>query len=399
MLNNYSYVDNLEIVKSVSTPITIFNRKRIANNVIKVKKEINNMLKKSNYNNKFKYAYATKANYLKCVIDEVVKYVDCLEFSSEVDLKIAEYLYNNRKIDNKYEIICNGIKTKKYIEEIIRLKKKGLNIIPIIDNQDELNVFLKYLKYDDVTINIGIRVNVDYIYIKRKSRFGIPVNELDNILNTIRNKDNISLKILHFHTDYSNNIDEYCSLIYNYFEIYLKIVKKSNSLNTIDIGGGLPVENFSISDLNKLEKTIKEINKKFYFNNINQPSIIIEYGKYTVSNAFDNIYKVISKKVINGDYYYVLDSSIMNFLPDVWGINKKFKFIPLNYRYKEYKKVYLCGLTCDPDDIYGPVDMPLIDDNEELYISALNIGAYQQMISGYKGAHHCLIKENKVTNY
>ena len=37
--------------------------------------------------------------------------------------------------------------------------------------------------------------------------------------------------------------------------------------------------------------------------------------------------------------------------------------------------------------------MPIINDGEELYVAIFSIGAYQEIISGIGGVHHCMIPE------
>ena len=37
--------------------------------------------------------------------------------------------------------------------------------------------------------------------------------------------------------------------------------------------------------------------------------------------------------------------------------------------------------------------MPVINENETLYIAIFSVGAYQEIISGIGGLHHCLIPE------
>jgi arginine decarboxylase len=52
--------------------------------------------------------------------------------------------------------------------------------------------------------------------------------------------------------------------------------------------------------------------------------------------------------------------------------------------------------TCDSDDVYPRPDAPplmLPDVGAGLVIAVCGVGAYQQMISGRGGAHHCLSPE------
>ena len=89
----------------------------------------------------------------------------------------------------------------------------------------------------------------------------------------------------------------------------------------------------------------------------------------------------------------------MNMAPDIWGIQQDFTILPVNLYENDCIPVCLGGETCDPDDRYFLNDsnvklfMPTIKENQTLYIAIFSIGAYQEIISGIGGLHHCLIPE------
>ena len=96
--------------------------------------------------------------------------------------------------------------------------------------------------------------------------------------------------------------------------------------------------------------------------------------------------------------WYMVDSSFMTTLPDIWGIKQKFILLPINKWDKEYERVFLGGLTCDSQDYYNAEEhanaifLPKVtpDDPEPLYIGFFHTGAYQESIAGYGGIQHCL---------
>ena len=91
----------------------------------------------------------------------------------------------------------------------------------------------------------------------------------------------------------------------------------------------------------------------------------------------------------------------MNMAPDIWGIQQDFTILPINLYENECIPVCLGGETCDPDDRYYLQDrnvelfIPQIKKGETLYIAIFSVGAYQEIISGIGGVHHCLIPEGK----
>jgi arginine decarboxylase len=97
----------------------------------------------------------------------------------------------------------------------------------------------------------------------------------------------------------------------------------------------------------------------------------------------------------------MIDSSIMNTLPDTWAINQKFILLAVNNWELEYERVFLGGLTCDSQDYYNAeghtnaVYLPKFNEKIPQYIGMFHTGAYQEAIGGYGGIQHCLIPAPK----
>ena len=96
----------------------------------------------------------------------------------------------------------------------------------------------------------------------------------------------------------------------------------------------------------------------------------------------------------------------MNMTPDMWGIQQDFTILPVNLYENDCIPVCLGGETCDPDDRYFLQDknvkifMPEINKGQKLYVAIFSVGAYQEIISGIGGIHHCLIPEgNELVMY
>ena len=60
-----------------------------------------------------------------------------------------------------------------------------------------------------------------------------------------------------------------------------------------------------------------------------EPDIYSEFGKYTVGESGATIFSVIGKKQQNdAEQWYMLDNSLINTLPDSWGIKERFILLP-----------------------------------------------------------------------
>lgn len=407
--DNKLYFKNLkllDLVEKYGAPLEIAYTPIITEQINKMKSLFNEKIKKYNYRSKYNYAYATKANYYSEVVLTALKSVDSLETSSAYDISIIIELVNLNYIKPGFTIICNGFKNETYIENIRKLLDKKINVIPVVENMEEFDLLNKLNNYN---INVGIRYNSDFEarLIKNDfisgdefdNRFGFNESEMFEVAEKINNTKNLTLKLFHFHFGGTiTNIDNYIKGLSNIYELYCSLKRKYDSLEYFDFGGGFPVKysltyNFDYDYLvDSIIKTVKSISIK---NEIPEPQLVGEHGRYTVADHSLYIYPIdVVKK-----NWYIINGSLMNMTPDMWGISQDFTILPINLLNNKCIPVSLGGETCDPDDRYFLNDknvklfMPKINDGEKLYIAIFSIGAYQEIISGIGGVHHCMIPE------
>ena len=410
----YKNIKLISLIKKFGTPLEVAYTDMINERIKSLKDIFKKAIKENNYPSKFIYAYATKANYYSEVISTALNNVDALETTSSYDLDIVEVLLKRKLINKNIPIICNGFKHGRYFEKIEKLKRLGLNIIPILENKEEVILFADKTK---LKFDLGIRLNIDKEIVKSfekgkrlssdiDSRFGVDFKEMIECAELIERALHLKFKIFHFHIGGTiNDINKYINFVGNLFEKkYCKLKKRFSDLEFFDLGGGLPVQynlNFKFDYyriMSNLIKKIKEISKK---QKIAPPNIIGEYGRYTANDHGFSLFKIdLVKKTRKKDtFWYLINSSLMNFLPDSWALGQEFIILPLNLWSAPFCKVKLGGMTCDPDDTYyknekdNILHMPIIPKGKELYIGIFGVGAYQEMISGVGGVHHCLLPE------
>jgi len=138
--------------------------------------------------------------------------------------------------------------------------------------------------------------------------------------------------------------------------------------------------------------------------NVNEPDIFTEFGRYTVGEAGAIIFEVLEQKLQNDtETWYIINNSLMNTIPDAWSIHEKFILLPVNKWDHEYGRVNIGGISCDHSDYYNSEDLnqevllPRYDNKDKapLYLGFFHTGAYQDSISGYGGIKHCLIPAPK----
>ena len=396
----YYYGYNLkDLAIKYKTPLKITFLDIIRDRVSTLKNAFKKAILDTNYNSKFVYLNANKANYGKEEIETAFIYSDGLETSSYYDLLLTQKMFNNHpEFKDKY-IVSNGYKEHDYLDEIINTMNDGYHIIDIIDSVDEY----EYLKSKNVNLEVGLRIHLEALYAEdgepvKNDRFGLMKDELDYILKDISNTS-LNLTTIHFH---QRGFDYEAPKFYENFDkafmTYINASKIIKTLTNFDMGGGTPLpvdDNFDYySWAKELLSHIKEISNK---NGVKEPNIFSENGKYSQKDSTINLYKVITKKYTDEYPWYIVNGSLLIALPEMYALGEPIYVTPVNDLNKKMVKARLAGVTCDCDDIYylkdkGYIDLP---DSSELYIGLIGTGSYQNSMNGKGGVHHCLLPEEK----
>jgi arginine decarboxylase len=137
---------------------------------------------------------------------------------------------------------------------------------------------------------------------------------------------------------------------------------------------------------------------------VEEPDVFSEFGSYTVAESGMHLFRVMGSKQQNDrEQWYMIDGSIMNNVPDIWGINQRFILLPINRWNANYQSVNIGGLSCDVHDYYNKADeydnqifLPRLNGkNDPLYIGFFHTGAYQDSLTGFGGIKHCLLPSPK----
>ena len=131
-----------EVIKQYGTPLKITYLPKISQQIQKAKILFKVAMAKADYQGSYTYCYCTKSSHFSFVLEEALKNDIHIETSSTYDMEIIEALIKNKSIDKDKYIICNGYKRETYQQYIVDYHKKGHNnIIPILDNKNELEFY------------------------------------------------------------------------------------------------------------------------------------------------------------------------------------------------------------------------------------------------------------------
>ena len=389
-LLNYNGVCLKDLALKYGTPLKVTFLDVIRARVAGLKNSFDQAIKDLNYNGKFIYLNANKANYSKKEIEVAFLESDGLETSSYYDLLLTHDIFKENH-EVKKLIVCNGYKSKDYLDEIIKISNT-YDIIDVIDSVEEY----EFLKESKVKLEVGVRVHMSSLYEDHDDRFGVTDDEFNYIINDIKNT-NLTLTTIHFHQRGFDYIEEKCvENIKKIFKYYAKSKSKLATITNLDIGGGTPLPTNHEFDYDAyahmLIKLMKDLAKMY---EIPEPNIISENGKYSMKDSLVNIYKVLERKNTAPNYpWYFVDGSLLIAMPEFYALGEPIDVMAISNLNKKQIKARLGGITCDCDDVY-PLhgEMDLSEDLDGLYIALLGTGSYQNSMNGRYGIHHCLLPE------
>jgi len=393
----------MDVIEQYGTPLKITYLPKISSQIQRAKRMFNVAMAKVDYQTDYHYCYCTKSSHFSFVLEEALKNDINIETSSAFDLNLIESLQIKGIVDKDFFIICNGFKKDMYIENIANLINNGwTNVIPVIDNMNEFDELDLCIKEPS---NIGIRIAAEEEpkFEFYTSRLGIRYSDIIPFYeNKIKHNSKFSLKMLHFfiNTGIRDNA-YYWNELSKCVSVYCDLKAICPELDSLNIGGGLPIKNSLAFDYDyeyMVEEVIAQIKSICTQRNTLEPEIFTEFGSFTVGESGAVIYQVLDQKQQNDrERWYMVDSSFMTTLPDTWGIKQKFILLPINKWNSEYQRVFLGGLTCDSQDYYNAeahanaIFLPTINgENDPLYIGFFHTGAYQESVGGFGGIQHCL---------
>ena len=400
-------INLMDIIEQYGTPLKITYLPKISSQIQKAKRLFNVAMAKVDYKGKYTYCYCTKSSHFSFILEEVLKNDVHLETSSAFDIPIIKSLYKSGKIKKDTFIVCNGYKRPAYTEYISDLVNSGFtNVIPVLDNMNELDYYKKSFKKK---CQIGIRIasEEEPTFEFYTSRLGIRYRDIVQYYKDhIESNPKFELKMLHFFINSGIKDNAYYwSELNKCLSVYCELKKICPELNSLNIGGGFPIRtslNFHYDYEYMTEEIVSKIKSYCEENDVAEPNIFTEFGSFTVSESGAALYSIIDQKLQNdNELWYMIDSSFITTLPDIWGISHRFLMLSLNKWDKEYQRVNLGGLTCDSLDYYNSeahvnqVFLPKTDKQEPLYIGFFHTGAYQESLAGYGGTQHCLIPAPK----
>ena len=396
-------IDLMDLVERYGTPLRFTYLPRIGESIRKATGWFTEAMDKLGYQGAYHYCYVTKSSHFRHVTEEVLRHGARLETSSAFDLDIVRSLEGSGHLDRKATVVCNGFKTRAYVDRIAALHSDGFTgILPVLDNELEFEMLSEAVKSP---IDVGLRIasEEEPKFEFYTSRLGMGYRRIVPFWREhLADHPNLKLRMLHFFVNTGiRDTAYYWNELRKALDVYCLLRKECPQLTALNIGGGLPIKNslgFEYDYSYMIEAILEQIMVHCGEQGVPVPDIFTEFGSFTVGEAGGTLFKVLYQKRQNDrERWNLIDSSFMTTLPDTWAINKRFMMLPVNRWEDNYERVFLGGLTCDSDDYYNSeqhlnaIYLPKFSPEKPLYLAFFNTAAYQDNIGGHGGVHHCLI--------
>lgn len=375
--NNNLYFDNInlnEITKSFKTPIYIYSKNRIIENVL----AYSNNFKKNDINN-FLICYAVKANENLAIL-KILSELGCgadTVSSNEIEKSILAGIPADK-------IVYSGVgKSDEEIKYAIEQKIAQFNIESI----EEFENIQKIAKELNIIANISIRINPDIdagthekiTTGKKENKFGVSINIAEEIIKKAKNDSLINFKGLSIHIG-SQILD--VSKFELAFKFISEIYKSHPEFTTLDLGGGIGIQYREEEKTPSHEEFAKLIKK--YFNNI-KAKIIIEPGRSIIGDAGIFLTKVIYIKETETKKFIIVDGGMNNLIrPAMYGAYHH--PMPVNITTGEKDTYDIVGPICESSDVFVK-DTKFIKIKKDNYIAFLSAGAYGRSMSSIYNLH------------
>lgn len=364
---------------------------------------------RAGYSGEFLYAYATKANFAEEVIRTALGSGAHHETSAAADVVIAHQLWRQGTLPSDRYIFCNGSKDRSYLDAIVALQRAGFDrLVPILDSVEELD---QLLARSSRPWRFGVRARfqpdlVDQDHIGG-DRFGMTQAEIAQVARRLAGTPH---QIVLYHAMVGSQIEDAegwearlrCSV-----EEYCTLARQAPGLHMFNFGGGMPTSAYAIGFrfdyAGFLERLMRATAAICAEHQLMPPAIVGEFGRYTVASHSVFLMEVGTTKPgqSGAPDWLLMNGSLMVTLPDILFVEgQQFVILPLDGWEGAATPSQLGGrYTCDTDDFFPrggqpPLILPEITPGAHPAVLAFfGVGAYQQMISGRGGAHHCLTPE------
>ena len=397
-------VDLGELVAQYGAPLEVSFCPQITRQVERMQFYAATAQQASAYAGGFMYAYATKANFSEEVVRTALNAGAHYETSAAADVVIAHHLWRQGVLSEDRYIFCNGSKERAYVDGILALRHAGYErVVAVLDDLQELDTFLAECR---LPLLFGVRERHAPDVVDRAhgggERFGLTPDEIAVVAARLADTHH---QLVVYHAMVGSQLEDaaaWQARLERSVEAYAILAHQVPALTMFNFGGGMPTSGyelgFQFDYAGFLETLMCNVARICASHGLAHPTIVAECGRYTVANHNVYLIEVGTTKAAGAlEQWYLLNGSLMVSAPDTLIVDQEFVVLPLDDWDAALEWVRLGGRrTCDSDDLYPRSHrpaLPLPRFRPGMVLAVFGVGAYQAMIGGRGGAHHCLNPE------
>ena len=247
----YEVVEGLR-ARDLGAPLVIRFAGIIESSMRRLAGAFRQAIEENGYRGSYRAVYPIKVNQHRQVVEEVYRRGEALGFGLEAGSKPELLAVLAMTADGSGRpIVCNGFKDDSYIELAVLAARLGRNIIPVVENFEELDLILKHARNYGVRPSIGVRIKLASEGAGRwalsagpRSKFGLSAMQVLDVVKVLREADMLDcLKLVHCHPGSQlNDIRAIKDSVGELAHVYAELHRLGAGLEYIDIGGGLGVD-------------------------------------------------------------------------------------------------------------------------------------------------------------
>ncbi|MCR4316711.1 MAG: biosynthetic arginine decarboxylase [Planctomycetes bacterium] len=250
------------------------------------------------FNGRVQGVFPVKVNQRRTVISHLSEYGKGYSYGLEVGSKAELALALSMELAPESIVICNGYKDRAYVDMALAATSIGINVFLIAEKSNEIPNLIKFAKDRGIMPNIGIRLKLTakpgghWEHSGGEfGKFGLSTSDVLLAFKLLEEADMIHCaKMLHFHVGSQiPHIKRFKAAIREASRIYAKLRKRYESIEYLDIGGGMGIDyignrqavessvNYTLREYtNDVLYTIGDICEE---EDIPEPNVVFENGR------------------------------------------------------------------------------------------------------------------------
>ena len=338
-----------ELVSRFKTPLYVYDEEKILEIIKKYKENF----KSKKYDTQV--IYASKAFACLYMYDLINKQ------NMGVDVVSGGELYGAIKVGFDPDNIFFHGNNKNDYEIKMALDYMVKNIV--VDNLDELKMWIEEAKTIDYKLDVMFRINVgvsahthEYVVTAHpNSKFGfyIESDEIIEAINLIKKAKNIDF--MGFHCHIGSQINDMEGFMITIEKLFGLMKKCQTDIKYLNLGGGFGVKYTSEDKSLKLDEVarvlVNKVDKEIEKSNIKIDKLFIEPGRSLIASPGYTLYTINKiKEAMNKRYYFIDGGMTDNIRPALYGAKYSCD-IANKLSALKTEKVSIAGKCCESADV------------------------------------------------